>query len=95
MPDEVPHGEPPTPTLISRVVSYTVAVIGGILICVASVVAAGGDFLAPLSFRGFIAVPMWVPFALGVLLIGYCVVGMIAPIRILARRARERRNPAS
>lgn len=82
--------EPTTSTLVSRIVSYTVAVIGGILIAIASFVSTQGDWLAPLSFRGLFSVPMWIPFALGVILAASTIAGMIAPLRILARRARTR-----
>lgn len=92
MPDD-PTAEPPTSTLISRVVSYSVAVLGGILIIIASFATTGGDWLALLSFRGLFAVPMWVVFAVGVGFTLLCVRALLTPARLLARRAREKREP--
>jgi hypothetical protein len=84
--------EPTTSTLVSRLVSYTVAVIGGILISIASFVSTQGDWLGPMSFRGAFSVPMWIPFALGLILAASTIAGMVGPARILAQRARTRRD---
>lgn len=92
MPDEAPE-EPPTSTIVSRIVSYSVAVAGGLLIIIASYANAGGDWLAPMSFRDLIAVPMWVPFALGVAVLALSVMSLIGPVRLLVRRGRERKQP--
>ena len=88
MPDAAPE-EPPTATIVSRIVSYSVAVAGGLLIVIASYTNAGGDWLAPMSFRALIAVPMWVPFALGVAVLALSVMSLIGPVRLLIRRKRS------
>ena len=93
MPDDPRDPQLPTSTLVSRVVSYSVAVLGGILIAIASFVTTGGDWLAPLAFRGLIAVPMWTVFAVGVLFAALCVRLLIPPARTLAERARAKRKP--
>ncbi|QIG40089.1 hypothetical protein G5T42_11845 [Microbacterium sp. 4R-513] len=93
MTDAVPPEEPPTATVVSRIVSYSVAVLGGILIIVASYTGSNGDWSAPVSFRGLISVPMWVPFALGIAVLALGVMSLIGPVRVLARRAREKREP--
>src|SRR4051794_27492996 len=95
MTDPAPADELPTSTVISRVVSYSVAVLGGLLVVIASYSASNGDWLAPMSFRDLIAVPMWVPFGLGILVLIVSVSSLIGPVRILARRARARRGGGS
>ena len=92
MPDDAPE-ELPTATIVSRIVSYSVAVVGGLLIVIASYVNAGGDWLAPMSFRDLIVVPMWVPFTLGVAVLALSILSLIAPVRLLLHRARARREP--
>lgn len=93
MPDAAPENEPPTSTLISHVISFSVALLGGLVIVLASFTSAGGDWFAPMSFRGIVSVPMWVPFLLGLALLALSVGLLIAPVRLLVRRARSRRRP--
>lgn len=90
MTDDVPPGEPPTSIVVSRVISYSVAVLGGLLIVIASYVSTAGDWGAPMSFRDVVAVPMWVPFALGVVVLAFSALSLIGPVRLLIRRARAR-----
>ena len=90
MTDDAPPGEPPTSIVVSRVVSYSVAVLGGLLIVIASYASTEGDWLAPMSFRDVVAVPMWVPFTLGLVVLAFSALSLIGPVRLLVRRARAR-----